>query len=518
MYAEFDGSRKTLGDVDILYHDGTYHLFHLVLPNHDYIAHAISQDGLHWTRVENAVFVGHPGSWDDSMLWTMHVSADPYHEGQWRMFYTGISRRDGGLKQRIGLATSGDLYRWKKAPVAWTHNGNHRHPAPEPPSLISAPLDPTSCFPLEPTAEHYESDVGEGRNWVSWRDPFYFRDQGRGWLLCSGRVNHGPIVRRGCVAAMEEVEPGQFILHEPLYHPRLYDDVEVPNLIKVDDEYYLIGSIREDAKIRYWHSTRIGLPWKSYHDNVLLGEGNYAGRICSDPDGLLIWSFFTPDRSRRDVANMLPPPKRLVRTPSGLLRVQTFEKIFQTAIGNVTDLEMSPVYPDGETDHCEYEDGLVKLGGCSGFQPFLFSDDQASFRLEAELKLSGSGKCGIVFRLDRRTQDGYYLSLDLMKGVAQVRDWGTNDAATGERMMKFESLQSGYWFSERPGVARVRLIAYGCYLELSIDDRVVLCLVNNAYQSGGLGFYVESAELLVRDILLQPLRPPLPSDERLAAG
>ena len=40
MFAETDGSRKTIGDVDVVYHEGIFHLFHLVLPNHDFIAHA----------------------------------------------------------------------------------------------------------------------------------------------------------------------------------------------------------------------------------------------------------------------------------------------------------------------------------------------------------------------------------------------------------------------------------------------------------------------------------------------
>lgn len=35
-----------VGDIDVLWHDGLFHLFHLVLPNHDYIAHAVSEDGL----------------------------------------------------------------------------------------------------------------------------------------------------------------------------------------------------------------------------------------------------------------------------------------------------------------------------------------------------------------------------------------------------------------------------------------------------------------------------------------
>ena len=51
-------------------------LFHLIIPNHDYIAHAVSKDGISWKRVKNALFVGDPGEWDDDMLWTMHVCED----------------------------------------------------------------------------------------------------------------------------------------------------------------------------------------------------------------------------------------------------------------------------------------------------------------------------------------------------------------------------------------------------------------------------------------------------------
>ena len=119
MFAESVESRKTLGDVDVIYHDGLYHLFHLVLPNHDFIAHAVSENAVNWRRVANAIFIGHPGSWDDLMLWTMHISPDPHQAGRWRMFYTGLSRRDHGLKQRLGMAVSEDLFHWTKAAVHW---------------------------------------------------------------------------------------------------------------------------------------------------------------------------------------------------------------------------------------------------------------------------------------------------------------------------------------------------------------------------------------------------------------
>ncbi|TMV66690.1 glycosyl hydrolase, partial [Thioclava sp. BHET1] len=92
MYASHGFLRSDIGDVDVVYHDGLYHLFHLVLPNHDFIAHAVSNDGMTWRRVKNALFVDDPGAWDDDMLWTMHVTPDPDRHGGWRMFYTGLAR------------------------------------------------------------------------------------------------------------------------------------------------------------------------------------------------------------------------------------------------------------------------------------------------------------------------------------------------------------------------------------------------------------------------------------------
>ena len=130
MFVETEGSRKAIGDVDVLYHDGLYHLFHLVLPNHDFIAHAVSTNGINWRRVNNALFLGDPGSWDDLMLWTMHVTPDPHHAGRWRMFYTGLSRREQGRVQRIGLAVSDDLFRWRKAPVNWRDRSGPHDPEP----------------------------------------------------------------------------------------------------------------------------------------------------------------------------------------------------------------------------------------------------------------------------------------------------------------------------------------------------------------------------------------------------
>src|SRR5689334_14711557 len=111
MYTSSGFSDFEVGDITVTIHNGVYHLFHLIIPNHDYIAHATSKDGISWRRVKNALFVGDPGAWDDDMLWTMDVRAD---EDTFKMYYTGLQRKDRGRISRIGFAESADLIEWRK--------------------------------------------------------------------------------------------------------------------------------------------------------------------------------------------------------------------------------------------------------------------------------------------------------------------------------------------------------------------------------------------------------------------
>lgn len=528
MFTETAESRKSIGDVDVLWHDGLYHLFHLVLPNHDFIAHAVSTNGMNWRRVNNAIFIGDPGSWDDLMLWTMHVTPDPWRPGCWRMFYTGLSRRDQGRVQRLGLAVSDDLYLWTKSPVNWHDLRGHDDPelvrqarqqnAHHQATRLHAMFDAASHFPLEPNPEHYEASTNVGRHWVSFRDPFYYRDNGSGWLLAAGRIKTGPVVRRGCVSVMEETAENVFESRPALHHPGLYDDIEVPNVIRIDGEYYLIGSIREDAKIRYWHSHEIGRPWRSFHDNVLMATGNYAGRVCYDDQGWLIWNFFSADVTERTSNNLMPPPKRLSRGADGLLQVSTFEG-FDQWIEDRVDTRCVHYLKDAVCEpQCSVDGNRLELQSEAGFQAFVFEPTLNCFRFRASIALRGLGKCGIVFRIDPQTHDGYYLSLDLLKGVAQMRAWKTGPEASGEHMMQFRSLQTGFWYSTTPGEARVQLLAFGSYLELSINDRVILSLADQTFSEGLVGVYLESAHLDLTDIHLHRMASPFQSDEHLVSG
>lgn len=473
MYTGYGFRDFEIGDVDVVRHNGLYHLFHLTLPAHDYIAHAVSEDGLHWQRVKNALFISDPEAWDDDMLWTMHVSPDPHAAGTWRMFYTGLCMRERGRIQRIGLARSTDLYTWHK--------------------------DTSDNFPLTISNTYYEQSLDEGREWVSFRDPFCFIENDSVYLLAAARVNQGPIIRRGCVALAEEVARDQFEFRPPLFHPMHYDDVEVPSLIKLGQRYYLIGSIREDVKVHYWYADQLSGPYRNYYDNVLLPQGNYAARVAQDGDQALVWNFFFKGLTVQG-KHLMAPPKELVVDEKGELRLKSFsgfeDQVSRTLrLPNLAPLETLLGNPHAK---CEADAASCWFQCDSGFEAFLLPGEYEDFILSGELNLEGNGKCGLVVRVDSEG-DGYYISLDLFKGIAQIRAWGHKPNGSFEEAYSYDQLQAAHYVPTR-GPYPFRLVAYEQYLEFSLNGYVLLTLADDTYARGRVGFYLESAKMRVEEL------------------
>ena len=468
MYASHGFLRSDIGDVDVVFHNGLFHLFHLVLPNHDFIAHAVSSDGMTWRRVKNALFVGEPGEWDDDMLWTMHVTPDPERAGEWRMFYTGLARSEFGRVQRVGLARSKDLRHWERCN--------------------------SGAYPLEIPAPYYESSIDEGRHWVSFRDPFFFHDleTGERLLLSAARVKDGPVIRRGCVGLARETAPDEFSFEAPLHRPGLYDDVEVPNLFNLDGRYYLMGSIREDTKIHYWYSQSWEGPYENFFDNVLLPSGNYAGRICRADDRLLLFNFFSKTENvygREVVKKLLPPPKELVTDRAGRLKVRSYSGFNDLVTGQdiVTGSHQCKfLYGNKHATAIDRSDGL-HLACKSGYEAFLLPGHHQDFRLRTTLMLEGSGKAGLVLRTSDEG-DGYYLSLDLVNGIAQMRAWGANPTPEFEHAFRYAPLQEAHFRGSDQGPWQIEVVAHGMYVEFSIDGYVVLSLVDDSFRMAASGF------------------------------
>ena len=134
-------------DFAILKHDGFYHIFwtrqHKTIPfgpSGRSFGHAVSTDLYIWSQLDTTLIV-RPDSWDNANVWAPHVVE---RDGVFYMFYTGVTEDSTHVQhQRIGLATSTDLFNWNRldepvwscSQVPWTYcdstlaaGGNFRDP------------------------------------------------------------------------------------------------------------------------------------------------------------------------------------------------------------------------------------------------------------------------------------------------------------------------------------------------------------------------------------------------------
>ncbi|MCL5077346.1 MAG: glycoside hydrolase family 68 protein [Actinobacteria bacterium] len=180
------------------------------------IGHATSRDLINWKLHPNIFKPSKDESFDDKATWTGSVIK--CRDGIWYMFYTGISQKEGGLIQRIGLATSSDLYDWEKRQDFHTLTADQRW---------------------------YER-LGES-TWPNetWRDPWVFADPGGdGWhMLITARANKGVEDDRGVIGHARSADLMHWEVLPPLSEPGSgFGDLEVTQLSVVDGRPVLLFS------------------------------------------------------------------------------------------------------------------------------------------------------------------------------------------------------------------------------------------------------------------------------------
>ncbi len=472
-------SNWKIGDVEVFVQNGVYHLFHLVLPSYNRIAHATSTDGITWTPVEDALALGSNEEWDNLMIRTLDVFEK---DNQFHMYYAGMQIGPKENNQKIGMATSSNLLDWTK-----TENNI-----------------------IESAAPFYEDIDNNPRGWISFRDPFHFEINDSSYLLVCSRYAHGPVSRRGSVGLYKK-ENNEFIPQAPLLVPMAFDDVESPCMFEIDGKFYLIGSIREDVKVRYWRADEFQGEYKSFHHDTLLPQGNYAARVVNDGDHILIYNLYFHS-AEKNAQKSLPPPKELMLDKKGRLRLKSYYRWEEKCIRTIQQFEiLSPRRLfNNPTSKFENIDNKWVVSSRSGYELFTFEKPSESFIWEGIIEMEGLGKGGLVMDTDQEG-NGYFISFDFVSGYVQIRSWGFNPEDT-ENNFIFENLQSNQ-FRPRKNDYRLhfKLIKYGSYIELSIDGEIKLTLMDFTYKSNEVGLYTCSSSMSVEYSNLKVL--PNPDEE-----
>jgi beta-fructofuranosidase len=244
---------------------------------HASIGHATSADLIHWDEAPDALGPAAGPAFDDLATWTGSVVRGP--DGTWFMFYTGCTRAEYGLKQRIGLATSADLYTWR------------RHPAS--PVLESDP--------------RWYARLGRDEPDEAWRDPWVYPDPGGdGWhMLVTARARHSADGHPGVVGHARSRDLVRWEAQPPLSSPEAgFWHLEVQQVEVVGGRPVLMFScLPGELDGRRRAAGERGGVWSAPGDSVtgpfdtgraapLTGEELYSGRLIRDRAGRWVMLAF----------------------------------------------------------------------------------------------------------------------------------------------------------------------------------------------------------------------------------
>jgi beta-fructofuranosidase len=269
----------------------------------------------------------------------------------------------------------------------------------------------------------------------------------------------------------------------------------------------LLGSIREDIKVRYWFAPEFLGEYHSFHADVILPQGNYAARVIMDGQHLLVYNFFYAS-GKIDSLRVLPPPKQLDTDSSGRLILRSYYR-WQQMTGSVieqTDFGSIENLFSNSTATMTIENRKWILGARSGYEIFCFERPSQSFIWEGLLTLEGMGKFGLVSDMDK-DGNGYFVSFNVSSGVVQIRAWGFNSLNARHNFI-FNELQSNTFTVNEQHSILFRFIRYGHYIELSIDNQVKLTLMDYTYSGKFLGFYSASSIISLQDSVFKILSDP----------
>ncbi|WP_247827422.1 glycosyl hydrolase family 32 [Arthrobacter antioxidans] len=178
------------------------------------VGHATSTDLRTWEEHADALVPADGPAFDDLATWTGSIVRDD--AGLWHMFYTGVDREGKGLIQRIGSATSHDLFTWTRTDLV-----------------------------LEADSAHYEKLAQGAWPDEAWRDPWVSRStDGTGWnMLITARSTAGEPDQRGVVGSAFSPDLAHWEVRPPLSRPgNGFGQLEVLQTETVDGQTVLLFS------------------------------------------------------------------------------------------------------------------------------------------------------------------------------------------------------------------------------------------------------------------------------------
>lgn len=174
------------------------------------LMHLTSKDLTHWTEEGYVIPPGSAGAWDSTDIWAPSVVEN---NGTYYMFYTGVKLNGSNVQeQKIGVATSTDLYTWTKSPsnpvlncanFSWAYwngsdtagdraacrDGNVQWNADAGEWMMT--MSSRSATDLTPTAKPMTVGVATSSDLMTWNEEGYYTQTNGYTTESSHLVKHG---------------------------------------------------------------------------------------------------------------------------------------------------------------------------------------------------------------------------------------------------------------------------------------------------------------------------------------
>lgn len=234
------------------------------------LGHAVSEDARTWELLPDALVHSDGPAFDDQAIWTGStvVGAD----GRLRVFYTGISRAEGGMVQRIGWADSADGVTFRR----------------------------TCAEPLVADDRWYET-WNPSYPWdEAWRDPFVFKhDDGRWHMLITARARGVDRLHGGVIGHAVSDDLDHWEVLAPLTEPSVFGHLEVSQSRTIGERHLLVFSCGADMQAEpgpggVWVAEGGGPlgPWDMGRARYVRPEHLYAGQVLPLREGRWVFTGF----------------------------------------------------------------------------------------------------------------------------------------------------------------------------------------------------------------------------------
>jgi hypothetical protein len=209
---------------------------------------------------------------------------------------------------------------------------------------------------------------------------------------------------------------------------------------------------------------------------------------------------------------MIAPPKEAVSMPDGTLELRSCEYLWDE-LSTQTVTPSLAVALDGVYDgDWEFRAGALHGFSATGMGVAVLPGSSADFVLETTITLEDAREAGLFFRGEEDANVGTFVSLVPSRQRAELHRVLTGSPYEPRRLGRgIVVLQETHLPLERHKPVRVRVVAWGPYVEVSFDGRVMLCFMTMSRRRGRIGFFVNDGHASFADAKLQILkRPPMP--------